>query len=152
MMKQEDPEFTVSLRYTKITSIYRTNSLSKLWHMGLVAPQRAVFSNTRDQTCVSCIGRGVLQLKIVFLILGFPGSGGGKEPACQSRKQRDLRLIPGLGRSHGGGHENPLQYFCLENPHGQRSLESYSPWDHKELDTTEATQCACIEQIFIRTT
>ena len=30
--------------------------------------------------------------------------------------------IPGLGRSPGGGHSNPLQYSCLENPHGQRSL------------------------------
>ena len=30
--------------------------------------------------------------------------------------QRDAGLIPGLGRSPGGGHGNPLQYFCLENP------------------------------------
>ena len=30
--------------------------------------------------------------------------------------------VPGLGRSPGGGHGNPLQYSCLENPHGQRSL------------------------------
>ena len=37
----------------------------------------------------------------------------------------------------GGGHANPLQYCCLENPHGQRSLGSYSPWGRKELDTTE---------------
>ena len=29
---------------------------------------------------------------------------------------RDLSLIPGLGRSPGGGHDNPLQYSCLENP------------------------------------
>ena len=29
---------------------------------------------------------------------------------------RDLDSIPGLGRSPGGGHGNPLQYFCLENP------------------------------------
>ena len=29
---------------------------------------------------------------------------------------RDVGLIPGLGRSPGGGHENPLQYACLENP------------------------------------
>ena len=41
--------------------------------------------------------------------------------------------------SAGGGHGNPLQYSCLENPHGQRSLVDYSPWGHKELDTTEAT-------------
>ena len=31
---------------------------------------------------------------------------------------RDMGLIPGSGRSPGGGHGNPLQYSCLENPHG----------------------------------
>ena len=44
---------------------------------------------------------------------------------------------PGLGRSPGGGHRNPLQYSCLENPHGQRSLVSHSPWGRKEVDTIE---------------
>ena len=34
----------------------------------------------------------------------------------------DMGSIPGLGRSPGGGHGNTLQYSCLENPHGQRSL------------------------------
>ena len=29
---------------------------------------------------------------------------------------KDIDLIPGLGRSSGGGHSNPLQYPCLENP------------------------------------
>ena len=51
---------------------------------------------------------------------------------------RDPCSIPGLGRSLGGGHSNPLQYSCLENPHGQGILEGYSPWSHKESDTTEA--------------
>ena len=36
----------------------------------------------------------------------------------------NLGSISGLGRSPGGGHGNPLQYSCLENPHGQRSQES----------------------------
>ena len=45
--------------------------------------------------------------------------------------------IPELGRSPGEENGNPLQYSCLENPHGERSLASYSPWDRKELDTTE---------------
>ena len=40
---------------------------------------------------------------------------------------RDAGLIPGLGIFPGGGHGNPLQYSCLENPHGQRSLVGYSP-------------------------
>ena len=46
-------------------------------------------------------------------------------------------LIPESGRSTGEGNGNPLQYSCLQNPHGQRSLVGYSPWGHKEWDTTE---------------
>ena len=45
--------------------------------------------------------------------------------------------IPGLGRSPGGVHGNPLQHSCLENPHGQRKLVGYSPWGCKDLDPTE---------------
>ena len=52
----------------------------------------------------------------------------------------DLCSIPVLGRSPGGGHGNPLQYSCLENPQGQRSLAGYSPWGPKESDTTEVTR------------
>ena len=37
---------------------------------------------------------------------------------------RDVGLIPGLGRSPGGGNDNPLQYSCLETSHGQGSLGS----------------------------
>ena len=66
--------------------------------------------------------------------MGFPGGSDGKESAYSAG---DLGSIPGLGRSSGGGHGNPLQYSCLENPHRQRSLEGYSPWGHKELDMTE---------------
>ena len=49
----------------------------------------------------------------------------------------DLGFIPGLGRSLVGGQGNTFQSSCLENPHGQRSLAGYSPWDCKDLDTTE---------------
>ena len=44
-----------------------------------------------------------------------------------------------LAGSTGGGISNPLQHSCLENPHGQKNLVGYSPWDHKESDTTEHT-------------
>ena len=37
----------------------------------------------------------------------------------------------------GGGHGNPHQYSCLEDPHGQRSLAGYSPWGCKESNMTE---------------
>ena len=66
--------------------------------------------------------------------MGFPGGSDGKE---STYNVGDLGLIPGLGRSPGGGHGNPLQYSCLENPHGQRSLAGYCPWGHKESDMTE---------------
>ena len=49
---------------------------------------------------------------------------------------RDLGLIPGLGRFPGEGTGNLLQDSCLENPHGQRRLAGYSPWDHKKSDMT----------------
>jgi len=48
---------------------------------------------------------------------GFPRGASGKEPACQcGRYQRCAGLIPGLGKSTGGGHGSPLPYICLENP------------------------------------
>ena len=47
---------------------------------------------------------------------GFPGGASGKEPTCQCRRLRDMGSVPGLGRSPGEGHGNPLQYSCLENP------------------------------------
>ena len=52
----------------------------------------------------------------------------------------DLCSLSGSGRSPGGGNGNPLQYFGLENSHGQRSLEGYSPWGCKESDMTEVTK------------
>ena len=57
-----------------------------------------------------------------------------KESACN---MGDLGSIPGLGRSPGGGHGNSLQYSCLENPQGQRSLEGCSPWGGKESDSVQ---------------
>ena len=50
---------------------------------------------------------------------------------------REEGSIPGSGRSPGRRHGNPLQYSCLENPHGWRSLAGYSPWGHKDSDMTE---------------
>ena len=67
--------------------------------------------------------------QVVLVIKNLPINAGDR---------RDLGSIPGLGSSPGGGHGNPLQYSCLENP-VQRGLGGYSPWGHKELDMTEAT-------------
>ena len=40
----------------------------------------------------------------------------GKEPACNAGASGAASSIPGSGRSPGEGHDNPLQYSCLENP------------------------------------
>ena len=58
----------------------------------------------------------------------------GKESVCNAG---DLGSILELGRSPGEGIRNPLQYSCLKNPHGQRSLAGYSTLGHRELDMTE---------------
>ena len=49
----------------------------------------------------------------LHIVMGFPCGSAGKESACNAG---DLGSIPGLGRSPGEGHSNPLQYSCLENP------------------------------------
>ena len=51
--------------------------------------------------------------EVLNQLLWFLGGSHGKESSCSAR---DLASIPGLGRSPGGGHGNPLQYSCLENP------------------------------------
>ena len=71
----------------------------------------------------------------LWLAVG-PGGAEGKESACNAADSGS-GLIPRSGRSPGGGHGNPLQYSCLENPHGQRSLMGYSPWGPTESDMTE---------------
>ena len=72
----------------------------------------------------------------------FPGSTSGKEPTCQCRRLKDVGLIPGPGRSSGGGHGNPLQYSCLENP-----MDRGAWWTTvrrvTESDMTEVTSHAC---------
>ena len=77
--------------------------------------------------------------QVLLLYIIFPGGSAGKESAC---KAGDPSSIPVSGGSPREGHDNPLQYSCLENPHGQRSLASYSPWGRKESDATEQLSIA----------
>ena len=58
----------------------------------------------------------------------FPSGSAGKESASNVG---DLGLVPGLGRSPEEGNGKPVQYFGLEN-----SMDLYSPWSHRESDTT----------------
>ena len=110
-----------------------------VWRANLVAEPSLVLSTTRNLQCFWSISKWLSittkggmcffqnpkgSNKVLYLFFGL------------GEDWWDLGLIPGLGRSHGGGHSNPLWYSCLENLHGQ-SLVGYSPWGHKELDTTK---------------
>ena len=61
---------------------------------------------------------------------GFPGGSVVKESACNAGDAGTMGSVPGLGRSH--------RFNAWRNPWTE-SLAGYSPWDHKELDMTEAT-------------
>ena len=73
----------------------------------------------------------------LYKSVGIPRWLSGKESACSAGDARDLHLIPGL--------EDPLELkkwqstpvFLPREFRGQKSLVGYSPWDRKELDTTE---------------
>ena len=63
----------------------------------------------------------------------FPGGSDSKESASDVEV---LALILGLGRSHGGGNNNPLQYSCLENPMDRGAWRA-TVYGVAELDETE---------------
>ena len=74
------------------------------------------------------------------MFLGFPGGASGKELACQQET-----WVPSLGQ------EDPLEEAVATTPiflpgesHGQRILAGYSSQGHKESDTTEVTEHACM--------
>ena len=66
--------------------------------------------------------------------MGFPHSSVGKESAWSTG---DPGSIPGWGRPYWRREWQPTLVFFPGELHGQRSLAGYSPWGHKELDTTE---------------
>ena len=59
-----------------------------------------------------------------------------KNPPANAEDARDSGSIPELGRSAGGRNGKSL-IFLPGKFHGQRSLADYSPWGHKESDTTD---------------
>ena len=61
-----------------------------------------------------------------------------KNPHARAGDVRDACLIPGWGRSPGGGQPTPV--FLPGESHGQRSLVDYSPWGHRESDRIEGTE------------
>ena len=71
--------------------------------------------------------------------LGLPwGAPVVKNPPTNAGDTRDMGLLPGMVRSSGGGHGNPLQDSCLQNPMDRGAWRA-TVHGVTELDTTEAT-------------
>ena len=83
----------------------------------VICPQAIV----NDGVCISTekhLAPNMEVSQVALVVKNLPANAG---------HIRNAGSIPGSGRSPGGGHGNPLQYSCLENPHGQRSLAGYCP-------------------------
>ena len=77
-------------------------------------------TNNPESLCLhkTCAQMFVAALFIIAnkVKLGFPGGSVGKESASSAGDTGNMGSIPGLGKSPGRGHDNPLWYSCLENP------------------------------------
>ena len=74
---------------------------------------------------------------------GFPGGSVVKNPAANAR---DVGSIPGSGRSPGGGHGNPLQYSCLENPVDRGAWQAAvhgAAKSQTRLERLNSSMCVC---------
>ena len=70
---------------------------------------------------------------------GFPRGTSGKETTCQCRRCKTRGSDPWVGKTPWGRAWQPTPVFLPGESQGQRSLAGYSPWGHRESDTTEAT-------------
>ena len=70
--------------------------------------------------------------------IGFPNALSVKNLLANARDIRNLGSISGLGRSHGGGCGNPLQYSCLENPRDRGAWQAIV-YGFTESDMIEPT-------------
>ena len=86
----------------------------------------------------------IVTLKLLCSDTGFPGGTSDKEPTCQCRRLKRHSFSPWVGKIPWRRAQRTTPVFLPGEYHGQRSLLSYSPWGRKELDTTEATQQACM--------
>ena len=87
-----------------------------------------VYQETELEQQVETIRNNCWALKLVYVgLCSLPGWLSSKESTCNAEDVGDAGLMPGSGRSAGGGHGSPLQYSCLGESQGQKSLAGYSP-------------------------
>ena len=94
-------------------------------NLSLLSFSMITVTTTWNYSCLSCLQ-------------GFQGGASGKEPAYQCRRLKGCGLGPWVGKIPWRRKWKPTPVFLSGESHGQRSLAGYSPWGHKESDTTKA--------------
>ena len=137
------------------TKVWLEERTQKLWNM-VVAGAVCAGQGQIMRVLGPMVGCPKMYLGAIFLInqlinfwgcteslLGFPDGTSSKEPACQCRRHKRREFNPWMGKIPWRRAWQPTPVFLPGESHGQRKLAGYSPWGHKELDTTEATQHTC---------
>ena len=142
--------------WTTVHRVLKESDMTwQLTHKVPSAREADIFLYWNACRCIKWVFEGVgelsfprvsLKISVLFCFLviwrylsnqGFPAGSDGKESACNAG---DLGSIPGLGRSPEEGCGSLLQYSCLETPHRQRNLASYSPWGSQRVRHDWATK------------
>ena len=76
-------------------------------------------------------------LSLLLYSKGFPSVARGEDPTCPCRRRWRGRFDPRVGKIPWRRAWQPPAGFLPRESHGRRSQVGYSPWGHKELDTTE---------------
>ena len=112
------------------------------WKVSEVAQSCLTLSDPVDCSLPGSSVHGIFQARVLewgalctgnlkfweYNLVTLPGDASGKEPICRYRRRKRCRFDPWIGKiPWRGGHGSPLQYSCLENPHGLRNLAGYSP-------------------------
>ena len=114
-----------------------------IWKIQFVEIKQHTFKNK------NCIYFQYAAYAYIYIYLGFPGGSVSKEPTCNAGDARDMGQITRLERSPRGGHSNPLQYSCLENPMDrgawQATVKKLQEWDMTEVtEHSTAYVCVCV--------
>ena len=89
-------------------------------------------------------------LKMHILVCLMLSQRSLKPFSLKKQKQKLFLFDPWVGNAPEGGHGNPLQCSCLENPHGQRGLAGCRPWGLAESDTAGWLSAAQRRQCYRR--
>ena len=81
---------------------------------------------------------------LAYMVMGFPGSASGKEPACQCRRHQRWWFNPWVRKILWRRAWQSTPVFLPGESHGQRSLAGYSPYYLKEQGAVESTECTYI--------